>query len=171
MNPTSNLSLFEFTEKAEVETWRIVNDGVMGGLSNSKVNWNEEENTLQFSGKVSLENNGGFASVRTIPKDFQKGIFEKIKLSVKGDGKTYKFRMRNSENFDGIVYSLDFETKEGEWEEIELAVSDFQPTWRGRIYSQYGKLDTSDLRQVGFLIAGKQEGDFHLEVDWIRIVK
>ena len=168
---TTDNSLFEFQTSTEINAWQIVNDGVMGGLSQSNVAWNEKENTLEFSGEVSLENNGGFASVRAILQNFKQQEFKKIKLRVKGDGNTYKFRMRNSKNFDGIVYSLDFETEKGKWKEIELAVDDFQPTFRGQIYTNYGKFDTNDLKQIGFLIAGKQQGKFHLEVDWIRVEK
>ncbi|MFK8008400.1 MAG: CIA30 family protein [Saprospiraceae bacterium] len=169
LNLISGSFLFEFQKENEIDTWRIVNDGVMGGLSESKIAWNKKNKTFTFSGNVSMENNGGFASVRTIPQEFAKGDFKKIKLRVKGDGKTYKFRMRNSTRFDGIAYSLDFETKKDKWIEIELKVDDFQPTFRGRIYSEYGKIDMNDLQQIGFLIAGKQEGKFNLEVDWIRV--
>ena len=168
---STNASLFEFQNANEIDAWRIVNDGVMGGMSQGKIAWNEKENTLEFSGNVSMENNGGFASVRAIPQIFNHREFSKIKLRVKGDGKTYKFRMRNSKNFDGIVYSLDFETEKNKWKEIELAADDFQPTFRGRIYSDYGKFETNDLQQIGFLIAGKQEGKFHLDIDWIRVEK
>lgn len=171
MQLTSEPTLFEFQNKKETNVWRIVNDGVMGGLSESQTSWDKKNGTMIFSGNVSLENYGGFASVRTEPINFKKGTFKKILLRVKGDGKTYKFRMRNSSRFDGIAYSLDFKTKKDEWIEIELATDDFQPTFRGRIYSRYGKIDTNDLQQVGFLIAGKQEGKFQLEVDWIRIEK
>ena len=62
-------------------------------------------------------------------------------------------------------------TKKNKWIEIELDVRNFQPTFRGRVYSEYGKFDSKDLQQIGFLIAGKQEGKFHLAVDWIRVKK
>lgn len=166
---TTDTSIYEFKNSDEINSWRIVNDGVMGGLSQSKVTWNEKENTLDFSGKVSLENNGGFASVRAIPQNFNQKVFKKIKLRVKGDGKIYQFRMRSTRNFDGISYTLDFETDKDKWEEIELEVEDFDPTFRGRIYPQYGKFKSSELQQIGILIANKQVGKFHLEIDWIRV--
>ena len=77
--------------------------------------------------------------------------------------------MRNTQNFDGIAYTLDFETEKNKWVEIELAVDDFQPTFRGRVYPQYGKFDSNDLQQIGILIANKQVGEFHLEIDWVRV--
>lgn len=169
VNIITENSLFEFQKENEFKVWRIVNDGVMGGLSDSQIDWDQKNNTFIFSGNVSMEHNGGFASVRTVPINFGQKDFQKIILRVKGDGKTYKFRMRNSRRFDGIAYSLDFKTKKEEWEEIEMSVNDFEPTFRGRIYSGYGKMDSNDLQQIGFLIAGKQEGKFKLEVDWIRV--
>lgn len=164
-------SLFEFKTAEELRYWRIINDGVMGGLSEGMIRWNETENTLIWAGKVSLENNGGFASIRANAYGFKTAAFRQIVLRVRGDGNTYKFRMRHSENFDGIAYSLDFDTKKKEWMEITLPVTDFEPTFRGRIYPEYGKIKTENLQQIGFLIAGKQEGDFSLEVDWIRYEK
>ena len=165
---TSDTSFFEFKNEEEISVWRIVNDGVMGGLSEGIIQWDKQANTMIWSGIVSLENNGGFASIRTIPQNYQSGSFEKIVLRVKGDGKFYKCRMRPSGNFDGIAYSLDFETKKDEWMEITLSSKDFKPTFRGRIYPEYGTIKTEELRQMGFLIAGKQKGNFRLEVDWIR---
>lgn len=163
-----NTSLFEFKKESEMSRWRIVNDGVMGGLSEGKIQWDEAKNTMIWSGKVSLENNGGFASIRTAPQRYETGNFKTIKIRVKGDGNTYKFRMRPSGNWDGISYSLDFETTKDTWTELDLLVDDFQPTFRGRIYPEYGRIKTEDLQQIGFLIAGKQAGDFQIEVDWIR---
>ncbi len=164
----SDASFFEFKNEKEINSWRIVNDGVMGGLSEGNIKWNKKTNTMIWSGRVSLENNGGFASIRTTPQNYEVGPFKKMVLRVKGDGKVYKFRMRPSGNFDGIAYSLDFETKKDKWAEIDLSTKDFQPTFRGRIYPEYGEIKTENLQQIGFLIAGKQAGAFSLEVDWIR---
>ena len=43
--------------------WIVLNDTVMGGRSSATVS--TVENSIQFQGIVSLENNGGFASIRT----------------------------------------------------------------------------------------------------------
>jgi monofunctional biosynthetic peptidoglycan transglycosylase len=58
-----NLDLINTSNDIGLEDWRIVNDDVMGGVSSSKLYLNEEQN-LVFSGNLSLENNGGFASSR-----------------------------------------------------------------------------------------------------------
>ena len=46
-----------------IKNWNIVNDDVMGGISRSSLSMNDENNLI-FSGYLSLENNGGFASSR-----------------------------------------------------------------------------------------------------------
>jgi NADH dehydrogenase [ubiquinone] 1 alpha subcomplex assembly factor 1 len=61
--------------------WRIVNDGVMGGLSSSKAI--VEDDKIIFSGNVSLENNGGFASLRSPVKDYNFERFQELKLKSK----------------------------------------------------------------------------------------
>ena len=55
-------TIIDFAEP-ESARWTIVNDGVMGGRSSSDVELTGD-NTALFSGFLSLENNGGFASVR-----------------------------------------------------------------------------------------------------------
>lgn len=160
-------TLFDFNEPNSVETWRIVNDGVMGGLSSSRMQW-QAGGTARYSGHVSLENNGGFASVRTAPQDFGLTVHTGLRLRVRGDGNIYKFRIRTDDNFDGVTYSLDFTAPAGNWQEIELPFADFKPTWRGRTLPNVGPLQPADIRQLGFLISDKQQGEFALEVDWVK---
>jgi len=92
--------------------WQTVNDGVMGGVSNGKFQLTEQGHGL-FSGQVSLENNGGFASVRAgLTKNLPKGL-QMVRLRVKGGGKRYSFRIRMDHNFDGVSYRYSFHTQPG----------------------------------------------------------
>ena len=124
------LENFQPTPKLQ---WQIINDGVMGGLSNSQINITSEGYGL-FSGSVSLDNNGGFASTRGILSEAIKQKAASIKIRVKGDGKKYSFRIQAS-NYDRVSYKLDFSTKVNSWEEIDLPLKDFIPTWRGQLLS------------------------------------
>ena len=83
---TPDTSFFEFKAEIELNQWRIINDGVMGGFSSGNIQWSEKNTAMIWSGIVSLENNGGFASIRTLPKIYNAGDFKKITLRVKGDG-------------------------------------------------------------------------------------
>jgi NADH dehydrogenase [ubiquinone] 1 alpha subcomplex assembly factor 1 len=93
--------------------WRIVNDGVMGGLSSSQAI--VENDKIIFSGKVSLENNGGFASLRSPVKDYNFEQFSGIEIKIKGDGKRYSISMKETTYFTGLFYTSTFETKKDEW--------------------------------------------------------
>ncbi len=148
-------------------SWRIINDGVMGGISSSKMKVLTNGNGL-FSGTVSLENNGGFASTRALLTEKPKHEFEKVKIRVKGDGQKYSFRIRTDEYFDGVAYKNDFTTQKGEWEIIELSLADFIPVWRGRRLTDISPIAPQGIRQIGFLISDKQAGEFSLLIDWIK---
>ena len=57
------MTLIDFNSESDITNWRIVDDAVMGGRSNGNFKVNDAGNGL-FSGKVSLENNGGFSMVQ-----------------------------------------------------------------------------------------------------------
>lgn len=158
-------TVVNFQKKTTLNDWYIVNDGVMGGLSQSEVHINGDGH-LHFQGKVSLENNGGFASVQH-PMNLS-GVhdFTHITLRIKGDGRKYQFRLK-SDRSQAHSYIHSFETS-GEWETIVLPIADFYAGFRGR------KLDMATfnfdkIAQITFLIADKKSGQFELAVDWIKL--
>lgn len=143
--------------------WMVVNDSVMGGISQSRPEITDR-NTVVFSGNVSLENNGGFASIRHVAEPFGLDAGRGILVRVKGDGKKYQLRVRTSDRFDGMAYKVDFQTVKDGWREFRFPWSDFDATFRGRTIEDAPMLKPFNIRQVGFLIADKQEGSFHLEI-------
>lgn len=150
--------------------WRIINDGVMGGISSSRMERLADKKG-QFSGNVSLENNGGFASTRGTLLNTPTAAFSKVKIRLKGDGKKYSFRIRTDDLWDGVSYKLDFSTQGGEWEEIILPLTDFIPTWRGRQLKDIPAINPMKVKQIGFLISDKQAGAFELLIDWIQFLE
>lgn len=157
--------LFATTEANANARWYVVNDSVMGGISNSQVLY--ENDNLVFTGNVSLANNGGFASIRTL-LDVQSQDITKIMLRVKGDGQTYQLRLRTNEYMDGAAYTRSFSTIKNEWLNIEFLPEDFQLTYRGRLLEQQPTISFKEIKQLGFMIAGKQAGEFRLEVEKIE---
>ena len=162
--------LFDFVDASTAERWLIVNDNVMGGISKGEAS-PADDSCLLFSGSISLENNGGFASIRSQPTDFDLIGFSGIRIRVKGDGRTYQFRLRRDRNLDGIAFKYEFETIENKWIEVELTFAAFVPTFRGRILTDVEPLDPADIRQLGFLIADKKAGPYKLVVDKIEAFK
>ena len=158
--------LFDFTTTTNSPAWQIVNDDVMGGVSTSR--FQVSTNGAVFSGVVSLENNGGFASVRSSPVRLELAGCAAFLIRVRGDGHLYKFTARTDQSFDSPIHQIVFTTKKGEWAEYRLPIKDMVPTFRGRVLSGEPPLDPAKVTSVGFLISDKQDGAFRLELVWIK---
>jgi NADH dehydrogenase [ubiquinone] 1 alpha subcomplex assembly factor 1 len=163
-------TLIDFSRTNEKQNWRIVNDVVMSGVSQSEIIITDDSTAI-FQGMLSLENNGGFASVRTNPTDYQLTGYAIITARVRGDGRTYQLRLRTDDRFDGISYQSEFQTVDGEWIAVELPFGEFVATFHGRRVPDAPVLDPGKIRQIGFLIADKKEGPFRLEIDWIKSIR
>jgi len=164
------LTVFDFASPETSGRWMIVNDGVMGGISDSNFALSEEATAI-FRGTLSLENNGGFASVRTYPGALQLDDYAAFRLRVRGDGRKYKLRVRTGGTFDGPAYEAEFETEAGKWTTADLPFSQMTPTFRGRRLRNVPDLDGSQIRQIGLMIADKKTGTFELEIDWIKALR
>ncbi len=105
---TSDALIFNFTKEANLSSWQVIDDGVMGGRSQGNFAINEEGNAV-FEGTVSLDNYGGFSSVRhrLLEKDISK--YTKVLLRIKGDGKKYQFRIKEKRR-DYYSYITTFQT-------------------------------------------------------------
>jgi monofunctional biosynthetic peptidoglycan transglycosylase len=161
--------LFDFRNATNAGGWQIVNDDVMGGVSTSGLHL--VNGTAVFRGAVSLENNGGFASVRSLPAPHELAGCDAFVVRVRGDGRRYKFTARTDRRFDSAIYQVTFPTQEGAWQEHRLAMKDFVPTFRGRVLKGAPPLEPAQLTSVGFLISDKQEGPFRLEIAWIKAIR
>jgi NADH dehydrogenase [ubiquinone] 1 alpha subcomplex assembly factor 1 len=157
----------DFAQPTNV-TWQIVNDDVMGGVSTSTFRVTNQ--TAIFRGAVSLENNGGFASVRTRPATLKLAEATAFVVRVRGDGRQYKFTARMNSNFEGALYQSSFSTRKDEWQEIRLPLEKFVPTFRGRQLTGEPPLSAPKLASIGFLIADEQPGPFQLEIAWIKAI-
>lgn len=152
----------------EIEPWQAVNDVVMGGISRSGLT-RTGDGTVVFAGDVSLENNGGFASVRTSIGKTDLSSYGGMVVRARGDGKRYRLRLRTDDRFDGIAYQANFDTVLDEWREVRLPFESFAPIYRGRTPRNAPPLDTGKISQIGLMIADKQEGRFRLEIAWIGV--
>lgn len=160
--------VFDFDSPKDVAAWSSVNDGVMGGRSSGRFQINAKNN-LEFVGTLSLENNGGFASIRARGNNLKMSSGDRIKLRVRGDGRKYNFNLYTRQNLGGYSYRQSFQTKKGKWMEVEMSVDEFAATWRGRRFPNQ-KLDPAKVAGLGILLGDKKAGPFKLEVDWIKIV-
>ncbi|NDV61672.1 CIA30 family protein [Puniceicoccales bacterium CK1056] len=160
--------LRDFDKPSGEPAWFAQNDGVMGGVSSG---WGEiKEGHLQFSGELSLENNGGFAQIYSRIEQSDLTKYTGVRLRVKGDGRDFQFRIATDARFRGsrIAYRATFPTEADEWTEISIPFSSFVPSFRGNFLNG-PPLDLSSIRQIAFLLADGNPGPFSLVVDWIGL--
>jgi NADH dehydrogenase [ubiquinone] 1 alpha subcomplex assembly factor 1 len=158
--------LADFNDPREAERWRPTDDVVMGGRSSSGMRAGDGVGV--FAGELSLEQGGGFASVRRQDQPVDLSACDAIELRVRGDGKRYKLNLRTSDDLDGVVYQAAFETEPGAWQTVRLPLASFAPRFRGRPVP--GTLDLSQVSSLGLLISDRQAGPFRLELATIRAV-
>jgi monofunctional biosynthetic peptidoglycan transglycosylase len=147
--------------------WVAINDDVMGGMSTGEL-VRTDAGTALFIGELSLENNGGFASVRALVAEPGLSSAHGLAIRVRGDGRRYQLRLRLDTRFDGIAYTATFDTEPGSWVTHRISFEEFRPTYRGRTPRDAAPLDPSRIRQLGLLIGDKRAGSFTVEIDWIR---
>ncbi len=153
--PTDNqLELFDFTHPTiDLQaTWGAVDDVVMGGVSESGIRL--RAGAAVFSGNVSIENSGGFASVRT--RNFEPSLnlsnYKGIELYVKGDGQRYKIFVRTETKWDGVGYAYSFDTIANEWMTIQVPFADLVPIFRAKTVSD-APLDTTQIRSFQLMLS------------------
>lgn len=155
-------TVLEFGDRADA--FRAIDDRVMGGVSQSRMT-PSAEGTGVFSGTLSRENNGGFASVRAAGLDLDLTDATHLTIRARGDGRTYKLRLHDDTRFDGVAFETSFETTPDEWVEHELPLDGFRPVWRGRLVRDAPPLDRSAVVSVGLMVSDGPEGAFRLELD------
>ena len=160
-NASDTIPLLDTNGKTSKIKWNIVNDTVMGGRSSSR--WSNNSSALSFEGFLSLENNGGFASVRHDLNNINLSSTEGIFIKVKGDGRKYQFRIR-SQASRWANYSQEFKTKKDTVQSFFLPYKDFKPSWRGRSVRNVPTLTGKDVRGIGFLLDDKVQGKFKLDI-------
>ncbi len=156
--------VFDFPTADDVRGWRVVNDGVMGGVSTGRLAW--KDRALVFTGRLSLDNNGGFASVRSPFIDpITAGWADRAGLGVEalGDGRTWTVEVRMDGEDAGWISALG--TSADPITAVELPWATFAPVTRflsPRVPA--APLDPSRIVSVAFYLVDKIEAPFRLEL-------
>ena len=162
--------IHQFDTPSSTQNWHPINDGVMGGASISRLRF-DLQGCAVFEGEVSLQNNGGFASVRTPSLKLGGPGTRAYLLTAWGDGRTYKLNLRTDAGFDGVNYQASFMPAAGHWSQAVLPVAEFLATFRGRVVQAAPALRPELVIQVGLMISDKQAGPFRLRVRSIAAIE
>jgi NADH dehydrogenase [ubiquinone] 1 alpha subcomplex assembly factor 1 len=156
--------LFDFSPGED--GWASINDGVMGGVSSGSVS--SKDGLLVFKGRVRLENNGGFASTRSITREDLGVTSEEsaFVLRVRGDGKTFQFTVST----DAGWYWAAITPARKAWSEVVVPFSSLVPVSRfGERVTRKAFSGEQPVNNIGLLIANKRAEQFAISVDWIEI--
>ena len=165
---SQEVKVYDFKNTRQAGNWQVVLDGVMGGRSTGKIE--TTNGTMIFSGKTSLENNGGFSSMRA---PVEKGIFkdsDSIRLRVKGDGRTWILGAKNSSGrMGGDSFWTRFDTEDGKWQTVTIPIDGMEKHYFGQKMS--GTITPAEVGALEFYMYDKKAGPFRLQIESIEGVK
>lgn len=160
--------LFDFSSSDDIALWYSRDDSIMGGVSDSQLR-STNQGTAIFAGEVSLDNNGGFAAVRSHDATaYNLSTYIGLALRLKGDGKAYSMNIRTDTSLNGLRYQASFKVEHEEWTTVRLPFQDFVAARRGKRPLDAPPLDKEHIRSFGIIISNKQVGPFRLELEWIK---
>lgn len=136
------------------DPWRLVTDGVMGGVSDGQLSVDREnQDCLRLQGDVKLDNNGGFVQAaldlsKYSPQDIEK--YAGLMLTVYGNNERYNVHLRTRDNWlPWQAYRATF-TAAPEWKELYIPFTEFVP------YRTNKALDVSRLKRIGIVAIGRE---------------
>jgi len=164
----ADVVLVDLNDASAVAAWTTINDPVMGGLSTSRITFGD--GGLVFSGNISLENNGGFASARS-PQNPDIGLkatgAKSLRVRALGDGKTYVVKVGAAGQ--PWSYIQRFSTEAAVQRTYDLPIEGFQAVGMRLDPAPYAPqtLDPSSISQVAIYILDEQQGPFALTISAI----
>jgi NADH dehydrogenase [ubiquinone] 1 alpha subcomplex assembly factor 1 len=166
--PTTNsaFKVFDFAAAEQAEGWSVINDTVMGGVSSGDLSW--ENGALVFSGFLSLENNGGFASIRSPQIDTQLALnwstSNGIRVLADGDGRTWTLQLRTTDDVDG-GWTQSFATTANATTDVMLPWQSFEPVTRFlEARSTDISLDPSRISTIAFYLVDGIQQPFRIAI-------
>ncbi len=143
---------FRQPDPAIAALWGSLDDGVMGGVSTSQVQWQEG---LRFVGKVSTANSGGFASIRTrnIEPPLNLGKWQGTVLQVQGDGQRYKWILRDDPGWDSLAYCRSFDTDAALPSSVRTPFLEMVATRRARTVPDASSLNPARLYSMQLMLS------------------
>lgn len=157
--------------KDKTNDWVMISDNIMGGITKSTLEY--QENTLNLSGNISLDNFGGFSSVKTRFNNVDLSAYKGIRIRHKSSNQTFAFTLEDTKNWTLPNYKGDFfNKKQDEWEISTIYFKDFKQYQIGEPTGE--KLNLERLKNIvrmGVITTDKREGPFSLEIDYIEFLE
>lgn len=152
-----------------VEPWRAINDGVMGGLSEGEIAW--KDTVMLWSGQTSLENNGGFASIRGPWEHHDLRAMNRAIIRCRGNGGPFKMTLETSQRW-WMPYAYTSFNPNDDWQDVVIDVEDF--SWSqaqmGDLRNVAPSQELGDVLRIGLMKYDGTAQPFELEVASIHFM-
>jgi NADH dehydrogenase [ubiquinone] 1 alpha subcomplex assembly factor 1 len=165
-------SLIDFGNLTEKnQEWVLLSDNVMGGVTKSKIEYTN--NSVLLFGNISLDNYGGFSSIKTKYKSFDLSKYMGIKIKFKSTNQKFAFTLEDNQNWTQPNYKHEFSAKKDDtWEEVIIYFKDFQEIVIGEPTGNMMKSESlKNIVRMGIMTYEKKEGPFSIEVDFVDFIK
>ena len=165
---TSMMERINFgNENSTAQSWFVVNDGVMGGVSSGKTT--ATDSSIIWRGYISFENNGGFSAFRSQLGNYDLSTFSEVRIKYRSAGQALDFALYPYRAYYMPNYKVHLGDTEGVWQEKSFRLDEFEKYVLGR--SKNDNIDSESLSNIirlGFINGGKKEGGFEFEIDYIE---
>lgn len=152
---------------ANCDDWYVVVDGVMGGKSQGVIAYTDT--SIVFSGNVSLENNGGFTSIRTKEHNFDLSKYSTVVIKYKSIGQDFSFYLNRYKKHYEPKFRIDLPITNNLWKEEVIALKDFKIVKLGKeINGNITREDFESIIKIGFISNTKTATEFSLELDYVK---
>lgn len=167
-----DFSLSDSAGGSTMAGWSVVNDTVMGGVSSGQLAM--EDGLMIFSGELSLDNNGGFASVRSPVIESRSTQSSNMswadrsgpRIVVQGDGRTWTVEVRTDDESGGWIATLP--TSPDSITDVTIPWTSFKPVTRFLDpRDAIEPLEPSRIVSIAFYLVDGIEGPFRLGIQAI----
>lgn len=160
--------LYDFTVTGNKTEWSTLNDAIMGGKSTG--GFEKVAGAMRFSGALSQDNRGGFASIKDEERLRDLAHSDGFSIKVHGDGREYALMVWTDDAPDRVYYGATFSPSEGEWQVIDLRWAEFKAYYRGFWVAQ-GEVNPARIVSIGVMISDGASGPFVLDLAWVRLLE
>ncbi len=163
----SSMYMIDFGTSCDTCDWFVVVDGVMGGRSKGTVV--ETEDSVVFTGEISLENNGGFASYRSAYGEYDLSKFTEVEIRYKSTGQNFAFTLNNYQRFYKPSFKHELPVTNGMWREIKLPLRNFKKYRLGnQLSGNPSEEELASIIRLGLISNDEKASAFIIEIDYIR---
>lgn len=163
----TNKVQLNFRDYNHFESIVLIHDTVMGGRSSGTVIRHNDDAVL-FTGNLSLENNGGFASAEfKLLNPITALNSTQLILHTKPENRTYQLRLKTALIAQGVAYVAEFSADNGQ-QTFVFTPDNFSGRYRGNPVLNLPPLHFSDVSHVSIMLADKTPGPFQIALYSLR---